>query len=477
MDIVASRILPHGLSGLINYRHAATDCTFLGALVSLLCTLYPAYSARARLVPLLLVRPVIRYSLLFLPIALPATLSRKRAPTLTMADPLLTSLCTICRVEAPIYKCPRCGTRTCSLSCVKKHKNWSSCNGERDPTVFITLDKLKTDAGIDHDYNFLTKIERSVERAERVLREDRDILPQKDTEPPRKKTRFNKGQSRGRTTVGDGSRQWNRGAIQRMRELRIRVSSVPYGMTRSKENKTTWNNRTRTINWQVEWLLFDTEPLKTADGNARHKRMLYKALDETPLYIAFAEALEFDRQRQLTDRERAEEKKALRKQQAPGRQPQEPSTSTWQKSVWLMQNHTNGAWDSHMEGVGDPRTAKHKYQFFFPRPKNVSGGPRRLVRLDASDTLANLLSGQEIIEFPTIHVSPAGVTGFGEGYTIEEKEKRELPRKRKASVLVDYRSGAESPVEEDGQIMEQDIEAHTSDDTTSSSGSDTDMGD
>lgn len=397
-----------------------------------------------------------------------------------MADPLLTSLCTICHVEAPIYKCPRCSTRTCSLSCVKKHKNWSSCNGERDPTVFRTLDKLKTDAGVDHDYNFLTKIERSVERAERVLREDRDILPQKDSEPPRKKTRFNKGQSRGKTTVDEGSRKWDRAAIQRMRELRIRVSSVPYGMARYRENKTSWNRRTRMINWQVEWLLFDTEPRHTGDGNARQTRMLYKALDETPLCVAFTEALEFDRQRHLTDRERAEEraeeKKALRERQAPGRQPQDLSTSTWQKSAWLMQNHTNGAWDSLMEDTGDPLTAKHKYQFFFPRPKSVSGGPRRLVRLNMSDTLANLLSGQEIIEFPTIYVLPAGGTEFGEGYIIEEKEKRELPRKRKASVLVDYGSDSESFVEKAGQTREQDIEAHTSDDT-SSSGSDTDMSD
>ena len=55
-------------------------------------------------------------------------------------------------------------------------------------------------------------------------------------------------------------------------------------------------------------------------------------------------------------------------------------------------------------------------------------------------------------------------------------EKKPL-KKRKVSTLVDYESSAESSKEEDGEIIEQHIEAETSDDTTSSSGSDTDMSD
>ncbi|KAI0541407.1 hypothetical protein GGR58DRAFT_456951 [Xylaria digitata] len=389
---------------------------------------------------------------------------------LTMADPLLTSLCTICRIQPPRYKCPRCRARTCSLSCVKKHKTWSSCNGERDPTIFVPLDKLKTDAGIDHDYNFLTSIERSVERAERVLRGDRDILPQESSQPPpQKKTRFNKGQSRGRTTVDNGPRKWDRVTIQRLRHLGIHVSSVPYGMTRSKENKTSWNRRTRTINWQVEWLLFDGP-----DTQVPPKRILHKTLDETPLHVAFVEALEYDRQKRLTDHERAGEKKALRKQQVVGQWPQD-STSTWQSSSCPLQNYTNGSWSgSDPDGL---RTSKNKYRFLFLKPKTPSREPQRLVPLDASGGLSSLLSGQEVVEFPTIYVLPARATGLGDGYIIEEKGQKKSSNKRKASTLVDYESSLELSGEEDGQILEEGTEAETSDDTTSSSGSDTDMSD
>ncbi|KAI1820919.1 hypothetical protein F4861DRAFT_31694 [Xylaria intraflava] len=399
-----------------------------------------------------------------------------------MADPLLTSLCTICHIQPPRYKCPRCSARTCSLPCVKKHKVWSSCNGERDATAYIPLDKLKTDAGIDHDYNFLTKIERSIERAERVLREDRDVLPLETSAPPHKKTRLNKGQSRGKTTVDNGLRKWDRNAIHRLRELEIHVSSVPYGMARAKENKTSWNRRTRTINWQVEWVLFGTESSVATSNQPQPKRLLHKALDETPLHAAFAEALEYDRQRHLTDHERAEEKKAHRKRQASGRRAQDQKTSMWQGSPCVMQNHSNGSWNGATDTCGT-YTTENYYRFFFLKPKTPSREPQRLVPLDASESLAGFLSGREIVEFPTIYVLPDRATGLGKGYIVESIGEKHSSRKRKTPALVDYESGAESSPEatdekEDGQVMEQNVaEEEISDDSTSSSGSDTDVSD
>ncbi|KAI3319078.1 hypothetical protein HD806DRAFT_509964 [Xylariaceae sp. AK1471] len=394
-----------------------------------------------------------------------------------MADPLLTSLCTICHIQAPRYKCPRCGARTCSLSCVKKHKTWSSCNGERDATAFVQLDKLKTDAGIDHDYNFLTKIERSVERAERILREDRDILPDEASRPPpHKKSRLHKGQSRGRTAVDDGSRKFDRNVMNRMRELGIHVSSVPYGMTRSKENKMSWNRRTKTINWQVEWVLFNTELSTAVGGQPQSTRILHKALDETPLHVAFTEALEHYRLRQLSDRERAEEKRALRKQQAIGQGSQDPTTNTWQASPCLMQNHTDGSWSVPIETNGH-HTARHKYRFFFLRQRKPIKGPKTLIPLKASENLASILPGQEIVEFPTIYALPVGAS-LDEGYIIEEIPRKESSKKRMASPLVDYglsgKISAElANEEEDGEVMD----LNTSDDSTSSSGSDSEMSD
>ncbi|KAI1179849.1 hypothetical protein F4777DRAFT_401882 [Nemania sp. FL0916] len=392
-----------------------------------------------------------------------------------MADPLLTSLCIICRTDSPKYKCPRCEARTCSLPCVKKHKIWSSCNGERDATVYVTLDKLKTDAGVDHDYNFLTGIERSMERAERVLRDDKDILPQERSHPPpNKRARLSGGRGRGKTTVDDGLRRLDKFSRHRMRELGIHVSLVPYGMTRSKENMSSWNRRTQTINWQVEWLFFDTGRCPASDVQPQAKRMLHKALDETPLYAAFADAVEHDRQRRLTDHERSEEKKALKKQQTPTQRPQEP-TGTWQDSTCPLQNHINGSWSgSAADGL---YAARIKFRFFLLRPNVPSREAQKLVPLDASAGLANLLAGQEIVEFPTICVLPTSTTDLGGGYIIEERDKRKPVKRRKASDLVNYESSEASSEEEDGQIIKKQAGEESSEDTTSSSGSDTEMPD
>ncbi|KAI1433442.1 hypothetical protein GGR50DRAFT_668613 [Xylaria sp. CBS 124048] len=405
-----------------------------------------------------------------------------------MADPLLTSLCTICHVQPPRYRCPRCKTRTCSLSCVKKHKLWSSCSGERDATAYIPLDKLKTDAGIDHDYNFLTKIERSIERADRIMRDDRHILPPEPSTniPPKKKTRLNKGQSRGRTTIDNGPRTWDKFMIHRLRDLGIHMSSLAYGMTRAKENMTSYNKRTRKINWQVEWLIFDTEASTAAGGQPQFKRLLHKALDETPLHVAFAEAVEFDRHRHLSDHQRAEEKaqkreeKRQEKRQASGQTAQGQRPNTWQVPPCLMQDHTNGCWDNTPDTRG-PHTAQNGHRFFYLKPKTPSREPQRLLQVGDSDTLAGILPGREVVEFPTIYVLPASGVGLGDGYILEEADKRQLLRKRKASTLVDYESDAESLTEatddKDGRNMEHNTMEESSDDPTSSSGSDTDMSD
>ncbi|KAI8957903.1 hypothetical protein F5Y11DRAFT_337939 [Daldinia sp. FL1419] len=389
-----------------------------------------------------------------------------------MADPLLTSLCTICHTQAPKYKCPRCGTRTCSLACVKKHKNWSSCNGERDPTVYIPREKLKTDAGIDHDYNFLTKIERSVERVEKILKEEKDILPQDDTSsrpPPNKRARLHKGQSRGRVTFEQDSRRWDKNSMQRMRQLGIRVASVPYGMTRAKENKTSWNKRTRTINWQVEWLEWKSVDSIEGDKKIEPSRILHKILDEVPLYVGFAEGLETHRQRQLTNQERTQEKKqrSLEDKKIITGGGQEVATTAWNEGKYIMQDLKTAAWNNTISGSQTVEGLKGKYRFFYLKPRTPSREAQRLVPLRPTDSLAAVLPGLDIVEFPTICVLPANFKAVPQGYIVENKLGKS--KKRQGSDLVGYSS--EEGEAMDGQLGELD------DDTTSSSGSDSDESD
>jgi hypothetical protein len=85
-----------------------------------------------------------------------------------MEAALLSDLCSSCHLSPPKYKCPRCSTRTCSLQCSKRHKQRAGCSGKRDQTAYMPKAKIYTAEGIDHDYNFISSIEKQIENGTRI---------------------------------------------------------------------------------------------------------------------------------------------------------------------------------------------------------------------------------------------------------------------------------------------------------------------
>ena len=81
--------------------------------------------------------------------------------------PLLSVSCTVCKDATPLYQCPRCGVRTCSLQCCLQHKKETGCNGKRDRTAFLRKEDMK-DATIQSDYFFLEDILRTVDSGKRL---------------------------------------------------------------------------------------------------------------------------------------------------------------------------------------------------------------------------------------------------------------------------------------------------------------------
>lgn len=41
-----------------------------------------------------------------------------------------------------VYKCPGCGIGSCSVACVKKHKDETQCDGKRNQVTFIPLSQF-----------------------------------------------------------------------------------------------------------------------------------------------------------------------------------------------------------------------------------------------------------------------------------------------------------------------------------------------
>lgn len=71
-------------------------------------------------------------------------------------------MCEVCNAKAASYACPRCEVKTCSLKCSKIHKSELECNGERDKTKFLPLNKF-TNLDLSSDYRLLEEITRNVE--------------------------------------------------------------------------------------------------------------------------------------------------------------------------------------------------------------------------------------------------------------------------------------------------------------------------
>lgn len=145
-------------------------------------------------------------------------------------------------INPPKYRCPRCSTRTCSLPCTRRHKLWSQCSGVRDPAAYLKRSELATESAFDRDFNFITGIERSMERAERDV-ENRGIelargqaAEDADTEVAQEP-----GPGRKRKFPGKGLVKGEAGFLRGAEAGAVKVLRAPRGMTRNKENSSRWH--------------------------------------------------------------------------------------------------------------------------------------------------------------------------------------------------------------------------------------------
>eukprot|EP00250_Pteridium_aquilinum_P023460 c26940_g1_i1 orf=1-336(-) len=74
--------------------------------------------------------------------------------------------CEECHKEIAKYTCPGCSLRTCSLPCVRAHKERTSCSGKRDRSSFVPITSFD-DTHLLSDYNLLEEILRNAESARR----------------------------------------------------------------------------------------------------------------------------------------------------------------------------------------------------------------------------------------------------------------------------------------------------------------------
>lgn len=123
---------------------------------------------------------------------------------------------------------------TCSLPCVKKHKQWAQCSGIRNPAEYRKRSELATESSVDQDFNFITRVERSLQRADSNT-QSRGI----DLTPSRK----------------PDSRNQKSNLDLELEKRSIIIRRAPKGFSRNKQNKTHWVPLQQCIMWTTEWVL------------------------------------------------------------------------------------------------------------------------------------------------------------------------------------------------------------------------------
>ncbi|KAL1584053.1 hypothetical protein WHR41_08111 [Cladosporium halotolerans] len=342
----------------------------------------------------------------------------------------LAELCSICYTEKPKYRCPRCKTQTCSLTCYKRHQQRASCNGQRDPAAYLKRSEWATPSGIDRDYNYLKSVERHVDRTGQDVRE-RGI----NTRQPGRG-----GPERGSAGNRKVSKAWMPGsALQKyLTENDVRVEKAPVGMSRQKTNLTRVTHKGNVM-WTVEWIEGDGR--KSVDDDSSEGRPIKDLWGEVMAKRLNAEKgkkrkREAEKQPALPkpsaqEAEQGQPNEAELQQLQPsqaetnhdqqtsipaGETPNEPLTdpdSNPPKSAEQTQDESNRP----EEKMEDARPGKSEH-FYLVKPFTASKATV-LVPINADQTLTACLKRQTVLEYPTIYVLPEAADALPEGFQLE----------------------------------------------------------
>ncbi|KAJ4367299.1 Box C/D snoRNA accumulation [Neocucurbitaria cava] len=289
---------------------------------------------------------------------------------------------------------------------------WAQCSGQRDPTKFVKKSQLVTPAGIDHDFNFLTGIERNLEKAERTVNATSLGAP---SDPQPKSRNQPGGTPYGRLEAAAG----------------VQIIRAPKGMSRQKENKShpsSTKKAKQNVVWTIEWIddankrvLTETSSTFTVTEACPfidHKSKKRKQGAEVPVTskstkLQDATHTPTNQDKSLEPLEHqvdidTEESKRL----SPGPRAS-PITSnqvpeTPQGETHLAHPHNA---NPRNDGSSTQPLGTGQYRFFLLKPRTSSSRRVLIPLLDPStQTLAEYLHGRTVLEFPTIYAFPTSAT-------------------------------------------------------------------
>ena len=247
----------------------------------------------------------------------------------------------------------------------------------------MSKNQLASPAGIDHDYNFLSGIERTLNRPE--------------TLPPEKcvRVRAPRNTSTARNELVIQSRGRN---LQRhYRIAQVVVKNAPVGMSRQKLNKTQWNGIDRCIYWTVEW----TSSTGTRKiGACDEIRTLADAYTHT--FRPQLTKKERRRKRKRDNKMGSEESRPLSDQQPP---PQSAGLQPCTEQVSRQSPEPESLAEPPAWNEADGFSSPESVHFYLHKAFTNSAKPV-LIPVESSSTISACLRKRTILEFPTFYALP-----------------------------------------------------------------------
>lgn len=289
------------------------------------------------------------------------------------------------------------------------------------------MKELATPEGIDHDYNFISSIERGIERSDKLIVQEKGLVNVKE---------LFKGPERwpGRYHGGSGSEMLAK-AIYRSE---VRVDKAPKGMKRQTENGTKWNKTSKCIEWQVEWQRGNDN--RTLERSLESMRIgeAYKGLilAESRASMTAGERKQ-DNKRKAEDREfQRTEAKRMRLSGNSQVLTQKAAFQNFESSAWNLVSPSAVELADDIDPGDAPEEAdintfainpseydswqpSSNAYFYLLRTYTPSSYGRVLTPLHPDWTLKTVLRNRVVLEFPTIYVLPMAPNSLPEGFMLE----------------------------------------------------------
>ncbi|KAK5107878.1 hypothetical protein LTR62_000588 [Meristemomyces frigidus] len=342
----------------------------------------------------------------------------------------LAELCSICYVNKPKYKCPRCEAQTCSLPCYKKHQQRAACNGKRDPAAYVKKNQLATPLALDRDFNYFKDVERHVEDAGRNLQE--------------------RGMSDGHGSLRGIASGWrDESKLQNyLSGNRIILQRAPKGMQRQREN-TTRSTKVHRALWTVEWV--------DDDGG---RQLSHDCAESVSISRLFATSKLGKRRKAETSGEvsRAEKKQNVGTAGL-SIEGAEPDVNLTARQAHAIPSVTTDSADKNIEldastvpvgeatsSIPSPPATSH---FYLWKPA-TSSKAKVVTPLDSKATLTDCLAGQIVQEYPTIYVLRHSAAELPTGFVLATEHAKEEITTIKVEPTQQQEPEAQPPVNAQG---------------------------